>query len=245
MLGAFAVFAAGPVPAADLPVAREWDFQRETAVGQGLSTGDVAEIRLLVEPERGLRVVLSQIGTDTTRTASFGNDLDLEVLGPEGRFLGHLPPGEVTRQAGALPEERVELAPKDVVPGVWTVRVYAAWVPMGPEGYRLAVAGDVQEIIEAGVETVGAELSQNDPNPVRDRTTIRFTLSRAGDILLGVYDIAGRPVRTLASGSQAAGIHTAAWNGRDAAGDRVAPGIYFYRLEGSGFDLTRKLVVVR
>jgi hypothetical protein len=218
---------------------------RETAVGEGLSTGDVAEVRLLVEPERGLRVVLNQIGTDTTRTASSGNDLDLEVVGPDGRFAGHALPGEALPESGALPFESVELAPEDVTPGVWTVRVLGAWVPMGREGYRLTVDGDVLEILPPGAETTHAQLAQNDPNPLRDRTTIRFTLARPGDILLGVFDIAGRPVRTLASGSQSAGIHTAAWNGRDAAGDRVAPGIYFYRLEGAGFDLTRKLVVIR
>ncbi|HMB70749.1 MAG TPA: FlgD immunoglobulin-like domain containing protein, partial [bacterium] len=65
------------------------------------------------------------------------------------------------------------------------------------------------------------------------------------DILLAVYDIAGRPVRELTAGSRAAGAHAVNWDSRDAAGDRVPPGIYFYRLEGADFDVTRKLVVIR
>ena len=202
-------------------------------MGEGLATGDVVEFRLLVAPDRGLCVILSQTGTDTTRVASPGNDLDLEVVSPDGTLRGSVRPGEVEPGAGSLPFERVELTPAQVTPGAWTVRVRGAWVPRG------------REILQPAANPVRAELAQNDPNPVREHTTIRFTLSRPGDILLGVYDIAGRPVRTLASGSRPGGPQAVAWNGRDAEGDWVAPGIYFYRLEGADFDVTRKLVVIR
>jgi hypothetical protein len=237
-----AVFAGSPVRGAGVA---EWDFLRETAPGEGLATGESMEVRLLVAPDRGLRVVLTQTGTDGDGKASRTNDLDLEVVGPDGAVPGHVLPGEARSEAGALPFERVELSPEAVSPGAWTVRVSGAWVPMGREGYRLAIEGNVQEILQPGAAPAHAELAQNDPNPVRESTTIRFTLSRPGDILLGVYDIAGRPVRTLESGSRAAGSHAVVWNGRDATGDRVPPGIYFYRLEGADFDVTRKLVVIR
>jgi len=223
----------------------EWDFVRETGPGQGLSTGEALEFRLLVAPERGLRVVLFQTGTDTTDAPTPGNDLDLEVVGPDGLLPGHAFPGEVLDGEGALPLEHVELAAADVSPGVWTVRVRGEWVPLGREGFRLAVQGDVREILSPAPEPLRADLAQNDPNPVRESTTIRFTLSRPGDILLAVYDIAGRPVRTLVSGSRAAGSHVVTWNARDASEDRVPPGIYFYRLECGDSDVTRKLVVIR
>lgn len=231
--------------AAEPRTAPEWDFQREIGPPAGLSTGEVAEIRFLVAAERGLRVVLTQIDADSGGVASSANDLDLQVEGPDGVFDGHALPEEVSMGPGALPLEHVELAADELTAGVWTVRVLGEWVPSGPQGYRLSVAGDVQEILRPGLGVSRAELSQNDPNPVRDRTTIRFTLEGRGDVLLGVYDIAGRPVRSLASGSFSSGPHAVAWDSRDAAGDRVAPGIYFYRLEGVGIDITRKLVVIR
>jgi hypothetical protein len=241
-----AFLAAAPARAVDSAPAEEaWDLVRQTAPGEGLLTGETAEIRLLVFGERGLRVVLTQTGIDTTGAFSPGNDLDLEVVGPEGAFPGVEAPGSGAERAGEPAAEQVEIAREDVVPGTWAVRVRGDWVPRGPEGYRLAVSGDVKEALEPAEEEIPAELAQSDPNPVHDNTTIRFTLFEPGDILLGVYDIAGRPVRTLAEGSRAAGPHAVAWNGRDAGGVRVPAGIYFYRLEGAGFDVTRKLVVVR
>jgi hypothetical protein len=246
-----ACLAAAPALAADPPPAHEqaWDLVRQTAPGQGLLTGETAEIRLLVVAGRGLKVVLTQTGTDTTAAAAgeaaSGNELALEVAGPEATFRGAIAPVPGTERAGGPAAKQVEIAPEDLVAGTWTVRVRGEWVPRGPEGYRLSVAGDVKEVLEPAGGLIPAELAQSDPNPVRDNTTIRFTLQEPGDILLGVFDIAGRPVRTLAEGSRGAGAHAVAWNGRDAAGDRVPAGIYFYRLEGAGFDVTRKLVVVR
>lgn len=231
-----------PAPADADP---DWDFLQETPAEKGLSTGDVVEMRFQVRSDRGLRVVLEQCAADTAGSASRLNDLDLEVEGPDGVLEGHAFPEEAPERSGPLQVEHVELTPEQVAEGIWTVRIVGEWVPAGPEGYRLQLAGDVQEIFEPGAVPPHAELAQNDPNPLRLATTIRFTLERRSDILLGVYDIAGRPVRTLASGSSAAGPHSVSWDARDAAGAPVVPGIYFYRLEGSGFDITRKLVVIR
>ncbi len=62
---------------------------------------------------------------------------------------------------------------------------------------------------------------------------------------VSVYDVSGRRVRQLASGAYDAGLHTASWDGRDAAGRAVPSGIYFLRAAGAGGDTRIKLVVVR
>ena len=46
---------------------------------------------------------------------------------------------------------------------------------------------------------------------------------------VGVYNVAGRLVKTLASGSQPQGTYTVSWNGTDEAGVRMAPGVYFLK----------------
>lgn len=92
----------------------------------------------------------------------------------------------------------------------------------------------------------GATLSQNAPNPFGDRTTIDFSLARAGRVRLGVFDLAGRRIRTLADGERAAGPHEVRWDGRDEAGRAVHAGSYRYRLElPDGTVLTRGMVRVR
>ena len=70
------------------------------------------------------------------------------------------------------------------------------------------------------------ELRAPSPNPSTGPARIEYSLSRAGDAELSVYDVAGRHVATLASGEQVAGAHVAVWDGRDAGGRRVAPGVY-------------------
>ena len=83
------------------------------------------------------------------------------------------------------------------------------------------------------------------PNPSRDVANLAFTLPAAASASIEVIDLAGRRVWTLA-GDFAAGAQSVRWNGRDAAGVRVAPGVYFARLTLNGRTIaTRTLAVVR
>ena len=81
------------------------------------------------------------------------------------------------------------------------------------------------------------------PNPFEGVTTFAFALSQAGPVRLGIHDATGRLVATLDGGSRAAGHHAVEWNGRDASGNGVAPGIYFVTLTASNEVRTQKVVV--
>jgi hypothetical protein len=87
-------------------------------------------------------------------------------------------------------------------------------------------------------------LGANRPNPVAGETVIGFAVPMEGPVDLAIYDIAGRWVRTLASGSLAPGEHRATWDGCDSQGKRVAPGIYLCRLAAAGGSVSRKLAVI-
>jgi hypothetical protein len=88
-------------------------------------------------------------------------------------------------------------------------------------------------------------LHQNYPNPFNPYTTIAFETSCAGWVTLVVYDVTGRPVRTLLDEERTPGAFRERWDGRDDSGRKVASGVYFYRLTTPGADITRKLVLVR
>jgi FlgD Ig-like domain len=84
------------------------------------------------------------------------------------------------------------------------------------------------------------------PNPFREGTVLDFTLARAAEVEVGVYDAAGRLVRGLLHEDVAAGEHCRVrWDGRDGAGTPVASGIYFGRLHAGRDVVTRKLVLAR
>ena len=73
------------------------------------------------------------------------------------------------------------------------------------------------------------------PNPFRLSTSLRFELSQAAPVRLEVFDVRGARVVVLASGTTfPAGGHAIAWDGRDATGRIVPPGVYLVRLEAGG-----------
>jgi tripartite motif-containing protein 71 len=83
------------------------------------------------------------------------------------------------------------------------------------------------------------------PNPLRDHAVIRFDLPVAAPVRLSIYDARGRVVRQAISAEQmSAGRHDWEWNGRDDAGVRLPPGMYFIGLETPMASQTRKAVVL-
>jgi len=78
------------------------------------------------------------------------------------------------------------------------------------------------------------------PNPVRTQGTVAYALPEETTVTLRVYDVLGRQVATLASGTQEAGRHTVQIDT-----DQLSSGVYFGRLQADGQTLTRKITVVR
>lgn len=88
-------------------------------------------------------------------------------------------------------------------------------------------------------------LYQNYPNPFNPETTITFDLPEDVSVRLIMFDILGREVVTLLDGERGAGHHIVNWNARDARGQPVSSGVYFYRLEAGSNKLTHKMVLSR
>ncbi|HAD82439.1 MAG: hypothetical protein A2509_08665 [Candidatus Edwardsbacteria bacterium RIFOXYD12_FULL_50_11] len=84
------------------------------------------------------------------------------------------------------------------------------------------------------------ELRQNHPNPFNTRTTISYQLAVDGYVSLKVYDMLGRKAATLVDGLKPAGMHRAIFNVQ-----RLAEGIYFYRLQAGTFTETKKLLLLK
>ena len=93
-------------------------------------------------------------------------------------------------------------------------------------------------------------LLQNYPNPFNPETWIPYHLAEAGAVSLSIYDAAGNLIRTLPLGYQSAGFyanrtHAAYWDGRNAFGEAVASGVYFYRLITPSFQQTRRMLILK
>jgi hypothetical protein len=87
-----------------------------------------------------------------------------------------------------------------------------------------------QELVTLAGPPLMTVLSQPSPNPFNPRTVIRYSLQRAGQTTLAVYDLQGRRVRTLVAAAMPAGEQSVEWDGRDGRGVSSASGTYVVRL---------------
>ena len=82
----------------------------------------------------------------------------------------------------------------------------------------------------------------NTPNPFLRSTTLRFDLPQSGATRLAVFDAQSRLVRVLVDDERAAGATSVVWDGTDAAGRRVAPGVYYYQLSHGSLRTKGRMV---
>jgi hypothetical protein len=99
--------------------------------------------------------------------------------------------------------------------------------------------GDVAPIPTA------SSLAQNYPNPFNAQTMIAFNLSTSGRVQLDVYNMIGQKITTLVDGDFNSGSYNVIWNGRDASGNAVSSGIYYYRLKTNSQVETMKMTLLK
>jgi flagellar hook assembly protein FlgD len=106
--------------------------------------------------------------------------------------------------------------------------------------------GPIQRDSESHTAASGdPTLDQDATGPSRNIALIEFDLPDAGHVELFVYDLQGRKIRTLAGRTYASGSHQVTWDGRDAVGNPMANGIYFYALRIGMSERTGRIVLVR
>lgn len=83
-------------------------------------------------------------------------------------------------------------------------------------------------------------LRQNFPNPFNPRTKITFSLPRAAEVKLTVYDLLGHRIATLVDGKRQAGQHSLTFDA-----SKLSSGVYIYRLKSVGFSKSRKMLLLK
>lgn len=116
--------------------------------------------------------------------------------------------------------------------------------PIGPRLNLFSAVSAAALDAPAPVAASRAALLPASPNPAADGATIAFRLPADERVSLSVVDLAGRRVRSVASGPYPAGVHAVRWDGRDTRGARVAPGLYFVRMERAGGAEVQRLSVI-
>ena len=88
-------------------------------------------------------------------------------------------------------------------------------------------------------------LSANYPNPFNPATVIDYALPEKNAVMLQIFDLTGKLVRTLVNAEQSAGRYRVEWDGQNANGQPQASGVYFYKMTAGAYAETRKMLLVR
>ncbi len=189
--------------------------------GMQPSTGYV----LVAENLRTSTIATENITSDVKRSAAVWADLNRKSVVEAGDKL------EI-----ALYDERGNLVSGPFQRTVTTADIRNAFLSL-----QLNV-GDVQP-----KDTI---LAQNFPNPFNPETWIPYQLSKPAEVTISIHNIAGQLVRTLDLGLQPVGSYmtptTAAyWDGKNAVGEHVSSGLYFYTLQTADFTATRRMVILK
>ena len=106
----------------------------------------------------------------------------------------------------------------------------------------------VLEQLLAALTPKETALLPNYPNPFNPETWIPYQLAEPADVSISIYAADGKLIRILVLGYQPVGIYesrsrAAYWDGRNAQGEFVASGVYFYTLKAGDFSATRKMLI--
>ena len=105
-----------------------------------------------------------------------------------------------------------------------------------------------------GSQKGAQQQTSGEPGPAVDRnpratapeaSPTALTLSTGGHVVVQVFTVAGRKVRTLVNQEMLAGRHDLAWDGKDESGRRVPSGVYFYQIEAPGLRQVKRIVITR
>ncbi|NIA31008.1 MAG: T9SS type A sorting domain-containing protein [Actinobacteria bacterium] len=105
---------------------------------------------------------------------------------------------------------------------------------------------------ESDQETPGTENAEtskiqasNFPNPFNPDTKITFTLPADAYVTMSIYNTQGQFVKTLINQYQSQGTHSIVWDGRNAKGELVPSGMYFYRIIAGKDMLSKRMILMK
>ena len=76
-------------------------------------------------------------------------------------------------------------------------------------------------------------------------TKIRFALPQTRHVVLKIFNLLGKEIRTLLEAEYQAGYHQILWDGKDKSGKPVASGVYLYQLRVGDFSQIKKMSLLR
>jgi Secretion system C-terminal sorting domain len=162
-----------------------------------------------------------------------------ELIGTADFSNPHLSGLVSTSYRGAFPPVPGALAPGTPQdPGDPTALWTYYWTSWNPQ--NMDYSNGLPTGVGDGPSYGHAELSQNYPNPFNPQTSIDFTVPTTGQVTVDIFDVRGAKVATLVNSVKERGSYTVHFNANG-----LSSGVYFYRLKGNGFNVMKKMVLLK
>ncbi|MCI0329716.1 MAG: T9SS type A sorting domain-containing protein [candidate division Zixibacteria bacterium] len=213
--------------------------------GEVIGTATSIEISTLTEGTIDPVGLVAQSLTATAATTGLsgvlevpeGSDLDLLLLDPSGNL--------VSQSSTAGPTEVVRFTPSAL--GPYSFQVLNKKAALSPYTLYLITteqAGTSPKAIgDADIDAqrpLVFSLSQNYPNPFNAKTVIRYALPAESQVQLKLYNLLGQEVASLVNARQPAGNYQISFTA-----DKLASGVYFYKLKADEEIAVKKMMVVK
>ena len=104
---------------------------------------------------------------------------------------------------------------------------------------------EISLYIMYGFQPTRFALFQNYPNPFNSSTTLHYDLPEPSNVVISIYDILGSEIIKLVNQQQHYGYKKIVWDGKNQAGDKVAPGVYFYKATLGDLEETKKMILLK
>jgi hypothetical protein len=117
--------------------------------------------------------------------------------------------------------------------------------PQNRPGYHLTLTKD--QILGTDNVTIPTDyqLSQNYPNPFNPTTSISYSMPKAGQVSIVVYDLLGAPVKTLVNQFQTEGNYSVTWDGTNNLNLQLNSGHYMVKMVAGNYTSTRKMTMMK
>ena len=104
--------------------------------------------------------------------------------------------------------------------------------------------GTCIDIVEF-LSKVPIQFLKNFPNPFNPVTEIQFELNQGGKVKVEIFNVKGQKVKTILNEYLEQGKHNLIWNGNGENKNRVASGVYFYKVSCNGKEKINKMIMMK